>query len=326
MKVAIVSAPGKIQILEVPKPQLSPEHIIIKVQTASICNATDTKLFTAEDPTTLWPFKKHPFILGHECFGKVVEVGSDVEGFEIGNEVVLWTIPGEGFAEYISVPVNEVAIGKVDGKISPSTAPIMEMVIGCSGYLFDSDGTTIVERGANAVVYGLGPAGLIFIQVARALGAGKIVAVGRRKLRLDTASHLGANIVLDEKKIKGAREIKKYIDTPDVLVDTTGSDIVEEILSLSRPGMFLVPFGIPPFNWEDKLEALRNKGIIFHNSGLDQAKVAVKYCIDWVTKGLVRLEPLVTHRIPLEKVEEGLDLCRFHKDNTLKVILDISSR
>lgn len=89
--------------------------------------------------------------------------------------------------------------------------------------------------------------------------------------------------------------------------------------------MFLVPYGVLPFNWEDKLEALRNKGIIFHSAGLDQAKVAVKYRIDWVSKDLVRLGPLVTHRIPLEKVEEGLNLCHFHKDDTLKVILDIAS-
>lgn len=326
MKAAVVTAPAKIQILEVPKPKLSPENIIIKVQTASICNATDYKLFTAAEPTAIWPFKKHPFILGHECFGEIVEVGSSVLGLTVKDKVVFWTIPGGGFAEYVSIPVREAAIGKVDDRISAFVAPIMEMVIGCARYLFNSDGTTIARKGDKVVIYGLGPAGLIFTQLAKALGAGTIVAIGRRKLRLERASSLGASEVLDEQKIDVIEKITKLIGAADIVVDATGSDILSDILALSHPGMFFIPYGVPPFKWEDKLTQFSKKGVIFRNAGLGEAKVASKYCIDWVSRGKVLLEPLVTHRIPLEKVEMGLNLCHSHRDSTLKVILEITPR
>lgn len=325
MKAAVVTGPGKIEIMDVRKPVISsPEDIIIKVETASICNTTDYKIYSAADPLSVWPNEPRPYILGHECCGYIVDIGANVKDFHVGDRVVIWSIPGGAFAEYVKVSVNKAAIGKISGNISKYEAPLMEMTIGTARLMYDSNGNQVIRKNDKIVVYGLGPSGLVFINLARLMGAGRIVAVGRRKIRLEKALSMGADIVIDRDDNNALNKINEAVGKPNVVIDATGADILDEIFELSSPGMALLAYGVPPFNWQEQLSKLDDHGIRFYGGGLDEARAAVKYCIDWLEKGQLHLGSLITHKLPLDKVEYGLTLCHDFRDETLKVVLEIS--
>ncbi|MDP6380419.1 MAG: zinc-binding dehydrogenase [Phycisphaerae bacterium] len=326
MRAAVVDKPGHIEIRDVPAPRLSsPSDILIRVLSASICNTTDYKSFAAEDPEKVWPNNPHPFILGHECCGEIVEVGGEVDGFAQGDRIVFWTMPGGAFAEYACISAKDIAIGKLDERIPVTSAAIMEMVIGAARMLFGTDGKPLVSEGDRAVVYGLGPAGLIYVQLLKAMKAGSIAAVGRHEFRLRKAEQFGADWLIDGKQDAPAEKTREVLSgSPDVIVDATGGNIVADVVSLSREGTILVPYGIPPFSWQEKLGPLHEKGIVVASGGLDEARAAVPYCMDWAADGRVDLEALTTHVMPLEDVGRGLALCRHEKDSTLKVVLGVT--
>jgi len=72
MKAALLVSTKKIAIREVPAPELSKESLILKVVSASVCNSTDYRIYSADDPAKIWPGIPHPVPMGHECCGKVV--------------------------------------------------------------------------------------------------------------------------------------------------------------------------------------------------------------------------------------------------------------
>ncbi|NSW83171.1 MAG: zinc-binding dehydrogenase [Syntrophothermus sp.] len=200
----------------------------------------------------------------------------------------------------------------------------MEMVIGAARLLFDSDGTRAIKKGDVAVVYGLGPAGLIYVQLTKAMGARKVIAVGRHRLRLGKALMLGADVAIDAQEGHVIDKVRDIGETLDIIIDATGADIVTDVLALGHSGMAFVPYGVPPFDWKEKLPELEGKGIVFRDGGLVEARVAVEQCIDWVANGAIRLEPIITHRISLEQVEFGLKLCHDFRNDTLKVVIDMA--
>lgn len=325
MKAAVVTAPYKLEILDVAKPKISsPEDIIIKVETASICNTTDYKIYSAADPLSVWPNKPRPYILGHECCGTIVDIGENVKDFKIGDRIIFWSMSGGAFAEYAKISTQEAAIGKISNNVSKYEAPLMEMTIGTARLMYGLNKSQIIRKNDNIVVYGLGPSGLVFINLARLMGAGKIVAVGRRKFRLEKALSMGADIIIDADEKCAINKINEAVGKPNVVIDATGADILDEVIELSSPGMAFMAYGVPPFNREDQLSELSNKGIQFYKGGLDEARVAAKYCIDWLKRGSLLLGSLVTHKLPLNKVEYGLTLCHDYRDETLKVVIEIS--
>lgn len=325
MKAAVVTAPSKIEILDVCKPEISScDDILVKVEAASICNTTDYKIYSASDPKSVWPHEPRPYILGHECSGRIADAGKNVKGFTINDRVVFWPISGGAFAEYVKISAKDTVIGKIDDKVSKYTATLMETVICTARLLYNADGSQIIKNGDTVVVYGLGPSGLVYINLAKQMGAGTVIAVGNRRFRLEKAKAMGADMAIDNNLQRASDRIREMNIKPDILIDTTGADIFDEIIQLSSPGMTLLPYGIPPFSWKEKISFLTEKDIRFRTGGLDEARIAIDHCIRWLENGFLNLEPLITHMIPLDKAESGLKLCHDFRDETLKVVIRMS--
>lgn len=112
---------------------------------------------------------------------------------------------------------------------------------------------------------------------------------------------------------------------PDVIIDATGSDIVQQMISLGDAHTRIVAYGIPPFSWEDRIPEIVAAGMpepIF--SGTKSARIAMKKSIEWLQSGKFGLEPIISHRIPLKDIGKGLDMCRLERDSTMKVIVTIN--
>lgn len=327
MKAAVVRGKCQVVIEETEEPQITkPSEIKIHVTKGAICNTTDNMIYATDHPEDFWPGEKFPFIIGHECTGRIVELGSDVKEMKIGDRVVYWTVCGRAFADYLILDTEEFAVGTIGENVSDDIAAMMEMVIGAGRQLFKEDGSALIKQGDKVVVYGLGPAGLIYHRLAIMLGASKVCGVGRRELRLSKSLEVGASFSVNSEKTGYIEEIiEKMEGRPDVIIDATGGDIIENIIALGDEGTQVVAYGIPPFDWNEKIPLLEKAGLkapIF--TGTESARISLKHCVKWAESGGFGLEPIITHRIKLRDLGKGLDMCRLQRDTTLKVIVTIN--
>lgn len=327
MKAAVVCGRCNVKILEVEEPQIQKNtEIKIRVTKGAICNTTDNKIYDTDNPEKEWPNKPFPFILGHECTGRVVELGSAVKNLEIGDRIVYWTVCGGAFADYVVLDTEEFAVGKIDESVPDDVAAMMEMVIGAGRQLFAEDGTPYIKSGDKVVVYGLGPAGLIYHRLAIMMGAKKVCGVGRREFRLHKSLEIGASFAVSSEKEGYREEIIEHLGgRPDVIIDATGSDVVKEMIALGDRHTRIVAYGIAPFSWEERIPEIIAAGMpepAFH--GTKSARVSLEHCVKWVESGKFGLEPIISHHISLSEVARGLDMCRLERDTTLKVIVTVN--
>ena len=328
MKAVVITGPHRAEVQLVAEPQLKKNtQIKIRVVSGAICNQTDNKVFATNAPEEHWPYEKFPFIIGHECSGYIVEKGADVKDFEVGDRIVYWTVSGKAFSDYLVIDTVESTVGKINESVSDDIAAIMEMVIGGTRYLFSPKGDQFIKERDRVVVFGLGPAGLIYIRVARLLGASVIVGIDMVDFRLNKAKELGADGVFMASQ---ADHVEKAIEIlggkPNVIIDATGADVVASIVKFGEVGTRVIPFGVPPFNWNERKKDLEDHGMIMNQMGVESARYATKYCTKWANDGVLGLEPIITHKLPIEQTGHGLDLCRENKDKTLKVIIEINPR
>jgi len=322
MKAAVLYGCEDIRYEDAPEPVLEPGAAIIKVEAAAICNATDNKTFRAEATDSVWPHLRPPFILGHEVSGRIVEKGSEVTTLDVGDRVTFWGGGTGGFAEYFLVRPNELpAIVKLDSSIDPVTGAIMEMVGGSARHLVTGDGRWLIDSDTTVVVFGLGPSGLLYLQQAKILGAAKAIAIGKHDFRLNKARELGADEVLDYRGGDVVRRIKDQVGSVDMVIDTTGKDVIPESLEILKGGGVFVPFGIGPDAVPEKQKRLAPKDVVVTMGG--NAQLAMANGRDWIAHGRLRIEPLVTAHVPLKDVRKGLDACMAAEKNVLKIAVDI---
>lgn len=325
MKAAVLYGKENIKVEDIKSPQISERGIIIKIDYASICNTTDNKIYRAKDPSKVWPFQKIPFILGHECSGEIVEIGSLwKDKFKIGERVIFWCMGYGAFAEYAQIFPEYLAITKIKNELMPQTAPLMEMVTGTLRLLILND-DFIIKKRDNVVIFGLGPSGLLYLQEAKIIGANKVICFDHSDFKIKKAKELKADLCLNTEKEDSEKILKDIKDSIDVVIDACGGDIIEEANKILKHGGFYISFGVPKDEGIiKKREILKSKNIqIIDTVKLINAQKAIEIGKKWVENGELNLSSIITHRIPIEKIKEGLDLCYFDRKNTLKVIVEI---
>ncbi|MDR1420738.1 MAG: alcohol dehydrogenase catalytic domain-containing protein, partial [Treponema sp.] len=303
-----------------------PSEIKIHVTTGAICNTTDNKVYATDTPENDWPNDKFPFIIGHECTGRIVETGGGVKDLGKGDRVVYWTVNGRAFADYLVIDTEQSAIAAISNEAPEEIAAIMEMVIGSARLLFAEDGAPLIKNGDAVLVIGLGPAGLIYHRLAKMMGAGKLAGAGRRALRLEMSKKLGTDFTVDT-GVTGwhGKVISGLGKKPDVIIDATGGDVVADIVALGGKDTRIIAYGVAPFNWKDRAGQLLASGIRMPRGfGLASARIAAPKCVKWLESGKFGLEPVISHRLSLEEVGRGLDMCRLERDTTLKVLIHIN--
>jgi len=226
------------ELVERPIPTPGPGEVLLRVDAASICG-TDLHLFTWDD----WAAENlvPPRVLGHELAGTVTAIGLGVtrvtEGDLVGVESHLfdWTCSqcrrGEmhlcrnlrvigvhidgGFAEQIVIPeANAIASNGLDPAVVALQEPMGNAVH-----------AAFVEEiaGRSVLVTGCGPIGLCAVGIAKAAGAGPVIATDTESFRLDLARTMGADLVLDA----------AAPDTAERVLDATGGDGVDVVLEMS---------------------------------------------------------------------------------------------
>ena len=264
MKALVVPEAGRLEIREIPDPQIGPYDALVRNEYCGICNSTDTKLI---DGKMFWA-PPYPFVLGHESCGTVIETGSKVSRFRIGDRVTrtlaFW--PGShknlnvamgGFAEYGIVRDAVAMAADGDPSLLDDYNTQRQLVVPAGiGPVEAALAISLAEtasllrhlpnlRGSKVVVAGTGVAGLAFILWCKLAGA-TVISLGRRRERLDEALRLGADLALDTTHgdlVENLRDIGNV----DGMIEATGdAPFANHLLEALSEGGFAAAYGVPP--------------------------------------------------------------------------------
>jgi len=341
MKAAVVEGPGRLIVREVPMPEVGPYQALVKIEACSLCNSTDLKIierhFVSQIPV--------PLILGHESVGTIVELGSKVRHYALGERVLR---PGAeydyghvgiasawgGFAQYglvtdLAAWCADHAGQKPNGmwaaqQVIPLTIPPAEAtaIITLKETLFATRAAG-VNRDTWVAIVGTGPVARAFTFWAHRLGARFLVVFGRSDRWCHDFLDLGANnyvagdraCVEDESKMVGLRAF-------DLAIEAVGSSkALEDALALVRPGGLVANYGVAAENdaETETIRAARQVGRVI-NLPVHEEEVHGEF-LELVARGQVHLGDWISHRLPLSEIHDGLRLLK--EKQAIKVVIDL---
>ncbi len=330
MLAAVLKDFNKLVVEEVPMPEPGMGEVIIKIKSCGIC-ATDYKAVKGIRKNVTFPF-----IPGHEPSGVVSAIGPGVSGFKTGDAVIVqpsgycgqckncregkqhycenaFTTGGDGpadvrpgaFAEYMKTQAS--SLFPKPASISFDAASLTEPLSGSwKGVIQYSE----MQVGDNVVVIGVGSIGLLCMMVARAAGAGTLIAVDTSDYALNNAMKLGATHVVNPKKEDPKKRVYQIIpEGPDLVVEAAGPiQAVKLMVDLRRRGTRWNVFGITT---PEKFEL---EGGLTHflegrmDASFGTNPLAMSKAIRLMEKNLVNTEQIISHRFPLSKINEAMDI------------------
>lgn len=332
--------PGNLELREIEEPRPGKDEVLIEVAAAGICG---TDVHIKHDQTFYTP----PIVLGHEYSGRVVEVGDDVTGIEVGDLVVspataycgkcyqcktghmnrctsekkriLGTSLANGaFARYLTVP--EYIIHKIPKGVALKEAAMAEPTACVVHSVIEKSPIT---PGDVVVVQGPGTMGLLAVQVAKAMGAGKVIVTGvsADQWRFDIAKKIGVdltlNVQLDPDPVK---TIKEETDGrgADVVIEASGACIAcNQALDFVKVAGHVTLLGIRGQPLDIDLDAIALKELTMSGTWGTLPSTWVT-TLRLMASKKVKVAPLITHRISLDLWEEGFDL--MEKQKAIKVL------
>lgn len=347
MKAAVLFAPGDIRVIEKPVPKPGPGQVLVKVAECGMCG-TDLKILDGHFPGTP-PYGA--FTPGHEWTGTVVALGDTVDELAIGDRVCIEAHHGcgrcenclagkytmclnyghaekgqrasgmtadGGFAEYVVHYAS--SLYKMADSVSFKDA-VLITTAGTGLFGLDSVGGYVV--GKDVAIFGGGPVGLMTVQLAKQLGAEKVILCDIDQNRLDLASSLGADHIINSSKTDPVKTILELTGGLGVHlgIDTAGAPSIPDLLlHCTRRGgnVLLIAFYAKPVTL-DLAKAIR-EGIQIHTSR-GEGGGDVERALHLAEMGRLRCGELVTHEFPLEKIADALAIVRSHEGDPIKVAI-----
>lgn len=340
MKAAVWLGDNKVEVREVPIPEIGEEEALLKVRCAGVC-ATDYHIISG-----LLKIGKAPNIQGHEICGEVVKINTGRTDIKIGQRCVVATSIGcghcsyckegreyicsesseigyyphnGGYAEFVKVPVS--AIVPISDKVSDKAGAILESTVCPTESLMRLG----VPFAGSVLVAGTGPAGLAFIMVAKLMGAGKIVALVRDEKSTVRAYKYGATHVVNIKTSADPEaEVREITDGlgADVVIEATGAvPMIESMPSYVKKGGKIILYGIPGDN--DEIRFPVKKMIVEEISvhGAVGNTKAWEPLVKMIESGSLDLDSLVTHEFSLDEINSAFDLYRNHDKMLIKAVI-----
>jgi L-iditol 2-dehydrogenase len=345
MRAAVYRGPSNISIEKVPVPQISDGEILIRVHACGICGTDLKKIEFGHIPP--------PRIFGHEIAGAVVKTGSKVTRFQVGDRVTPHHhIPcqkcffcekklfsqcefyrrtgttagfepaGGGFAEYVRVMdwIVEEGTVAIPDHVSYEEASFLEPLNTCLKALETAD----LHRGEIVVVYGQGSVGLLMMQAALCEGA-RVIGLDFLESRLAIARELGAAAALNPEKDDIGSAVAKLTDGRGAdlaIVAAANHRAVEDAMKTVRRGgrvlLFaqtvpgeMIPVDVSRICMEEK------RLIGSYSASVElQDKAA-----DLIFTRKINVARLISHRMALELLSEGIHLASHPSDHSLKVVI-----
>lgn len=334
MRAVVWTGQNNFEIQQVAIPKIKADQILVQVGAASICT-TD---FHYEN------FKCVPLIVpGHEVAGTIVEIGRRVGNLKVGQRVTLdpvqrcgrcscckggyehlclntrhlgdTDIPG-GWAEYVAIDAQNTY--PVPNSVDLRAAALSEPGAVC----LESFKRAGFQNGQTVLILGDGTFGFIHAMIAKILGASKTIVAGHYEERLSRIAATTGAITCNthHEDLPGFLKKQKIQPGVDLAIECTGATAAPNLgLKSLRPRGSLIIFSLV---WEPEILDL---GLISMKElnvlGSCRSLGCFKQCIQWMKQGVLDLGKLVDIEVPLEKVNEAMELLRTDKKNRFKAVL-----
>ncbi|MGQ9632453.1 MAG: zinc-dependent dehydrogenase [bacterium] len=329
MKAAVLEDLNKLSVKEVETPDVDEGEVLVRVRACAVCGS-DLRIYHYGNPRV-----RPPQIIGHEIAGEVAAVGRGVDKFKIGDRVATgadvpcgvcyfckngmgnncpinyaigYQFPG-GFAEYILLNETTVKYGpvhKIPGNLSFEEAALAEPLACCINGLELSR----LAPGETVVIIGAGPVGCLLIELAKTMGAGKVIIAQRSKARLEMARRFRADAFISTTE-------ENFVDRVMEETEGEGADVV--ITACASPDA-----------QEDAVKVVRNRGRVNFFGGLPRGtrKISIdsnivhykecyihgshgsvprqhKAALSLLADGRIRAGDFISHRFPLDDILEA---------------------
>lgn len=329
--------PGDYRLETVARPEAGPGEVVIRVDAAGICGS-DGKCYSGGE--MFWgddPWVKAPVIPGHEFFGTVVELGdgaAEKHGVQLGDKAIAEQIyPCERCrycqrGQYWMCEVHDIygfQKGVADGAWArwmkfganarvheipadmPLEAGVLIEPLACAIHAVERGG---IELGDTVVLAGVGTLGMLMLQVIELKNPGSIIVTDAKPERLERARELGADVTVNVREEDPVEVIKAHTDGYgcDVFIEATGYPAaVEQGLQAVRKLGTMVVFGVFGSDVTTDWSVIGDrKELDIHGAHLGPYRYPL--AIDYLHRGVVKADPIVTHRLPLEQYEKGIDM------------------
>lgn len=329
MRAAVIHGPRDVRLERRAVPVPGPGEVVIRTLAASICNATDVHIWEGRVGEDLRP--PFPHVLGHERAGQVVAVGEGVTGYAVGDRVACWAKMDGAFGEYDLLRPGRYPTVRLSDAVSNDAGSLLEFV----GATLRCLHAARLAPGERVLILGQGVQGLVLVQEAKLLGAGLVAALDLIPWRLEQGRALGSDIAYDLSDRSYDQALADLRATTggefDLVIDAAGAgrwpggNSINLALELLRWAGRYVIYGLPTEDVEVNVRLVGVKGVTVKGIDTPPHEVTRLLAVGerWVAEGRLRLEELITHRFPLDRIEEGLAMCRDRPQEVLKVMVDL---
>lgn len=323
-------------VKDVAVPSPAQDEVLVRVRAVGICG-TDLTIIEGKRDVPI------PLIPGHEFAGEVVEVGSAVEGFRVGDRVTSSLIVSCGECQYcrqgmeiLCDRIKEIGI-HINGAFAEYVVVPQKTLVALPQNLTFEDGASmdpiasayravckpLVGPEDVVVVFGPGPIGLYALQVALAKGAAKVLCFGTKpdSTRLKVAEKLGAVTGVASDEIGCVSVVRDATGgrMADVAIDATGSvSALSACTRVLRKNGRVCIVGIPHDAAIVTLAEVVRKELRLYGS-FCYTLPEFRASLELLENGSVVTEPVISHRLPLRDFEEALDL--IYRREAVKVML-----
>ena len=349
MRANVFVAPGRLELRDVPRPTAGVGEAVIRITLTTICG-TDVHIFRGEYPV------RPGLVIGHEPVGVITELGAGVTGYAVGDRVLVGAITpcgqclgclsgqlsqcgqGAGYgalggwrfgntidgaqAEYLLVPNAQANLAKIPDDLTDEQVVLLAD-IASTGISGAESGR--IRPGDTVVVFAQGPIGLCATAGARLMGASLVIGVDGDDARLAMSKRMGADVALDYRAVDVVSEVRKLTGGgADVAIEALGTQgTFENCLRSLRPGGVLSSLGV----YSGKLSVPYDA----FGAGLADYSIVTTLCpggkarmrrlIELVRHKRLDFTPLLTHRFPLERIEEAYTFFAERRDGVMKIAI-----
>ena len=326
MQAAVVSGVGQWVYQSVPKPAPVPGHVLVRTQQAGICSTDVLRSFETG-------FYHYPIVPGHEFCGVVDEVAKDVTNVRVGDRVAVYPLiacgrcfacsKGKpnlcdsydflgsrcngGYAEFVLAPSQNLIL--IPDEVSFSKAVMTEpSAVALHGHKVAGTSPEV----ESAVIFGLGPIGLMVAQWAKVLGVKQVIGVDRNSSKLAICRKIGVETIIDSSKsdvVETIRSLTQGIGA-EIIFECSGSEELQQnaVMSCRKLGQVVI-LGNPLGNLnltsaQYSLILRRELSIKGSWSSLIAPYNEWEETLDFMAKGLIDPSAMLTHQFPLSQAAQ----------------------
>lgn len=341
MKAALMYGPNDIRVEMIDKPECPKDGLILKVMAVGLCGS-DIRNLTCDSRKG-----DYPFIYGHEIVGVVDEIGPEETKYKVGDRLFLFPgtycmecddcISGHsenctnvekdlagtgGFAQYVAVKGKKIKLGgiyPIPENVSYDAASLGEPLTS----VYACEENIGVGYNDTIVIIGAGPIGCFMSQLAKIRGAQKVIMIDINDTRLGMVKDFGADFTINSAKEDPIEAVRKLTDGKgaDKVISANPSNAAQaqSIFMVKKGGIVVFFGGVPKGSMTELDTNYIHYNNIWIKGHFGASYMQSKKAYELAISDTFPTERFITHRLPLDKINEGIELTR--TGEAIKVVL-----